>query len=393
MNNVVRHQERGGADESRTSVALAQSLQQAREALLAAGELAHAPELVPPGGLDLRNAVPAINIAERTVTKCLTEQASVGGAQSQFIDVLVQLSAVRSAISEANLANHTAAVTEINDALRQLDSVTSVQQLVQLVPRTVSRLGYHRALFSRVKGEKWIARSAHAHSDSALARSMIEVGSAAPGTLERNAPEGHVASKRVPVLVKDPQSRPEVHPELKTLIQTHAYVSAPVVVNDRVIGLLHADEIMGTGEVDELDRDFLGLFAEGLGCVFERTSSYERLASLQHLLEAETNAVADVVNGFVDDDAVAPLTARRDMNELGAQYSTVEPSRETSPSGLTQRELEVLGRLASGERNAQIATRLYVSEGTVKTHVKSILRKLGAENRAQAVALYHSLDS
>ena len=55
---------------------------------------------------------------------------------------------------------------------------------------------------------------------------------------------------------------------------------------------------------------------------------------------------------------------------------------------LTPREQEVLGMLAEGETNARIAQRLVVSEDTVKTHVKHILRKLGVRNRSQAVSRY-----
>jgi DNA-binding NarL/FixJ family response regulator len=55
---------------------------------------------------------------------------------------------------------------------------------------------------------------------------------------------------------------------------------------------------------------------------------------------------------------------------------------------LTRRELEVLAMLAEGETNARIAQRLVLSQDTVKTHVKHILRKLGVHNRSQAVSRY-----
>src|SRR5690606_25877367 len=56
---------------------------------------------------------------------------------------------------------------------------------------------------------------------------------------------------------------------------------------------------------------------------------------------------------------------------------------------LTRREAEVLRLMAQGETNQRIANRLIISEGTVKSHVKHILRKLQAANRAEAVARWH----
>ena len=63
------------------------------------------------------------------------------------------------------------------------------------------------------------------------------------------------------------------------------------------------------------------------------------------------------------------------------------PRIQPDSTPLTPRELEVLGMLAEGLANKNIAARLGLSEHTVKTHVASILGKLGAYSRAEAVAI------
>jgi two-component system, NarL family, response regulator LiaR len=72
---------------------------------------------------------------------------------------------------------------------------------------------------------------------------------------------------------------------------------------------------------------------------------------------------------------LAPEAAAKLMREVRAPES---------PEALTQRETEVLKLLALGKANKQIARDLYVEEKTVKSHVSSILRKLGVKSRTQA---------
>jgi ATP/maltotriose-dependent transcriptional regulator MalT len=59
--------------------------------------------------------------------------------------------------------------------------------------------------------------------------------------------------------------------------------------------------------------------------------------------------------------------------------------RDLDDPALSMRELEVLSLLACGSSNAEIASQLYVSTETIKTHVAHLLRKLQVPNRAQAV--------
>jgi DNA-binding NarL/FixJ family response regulator len=84
---------------------------------------------------------------------------------------------------------------------------------------------------------------------------------------------------------------------------------------------------------------------------------------------------------------VAPRLVERLLQEYADRR--VAPSPELSR--LTERETDVLREVAAGRTNAEIAGRLHVSEGTVKTHVAAVLRKLEVRDRTQAaVAAYES---
>jgi len=90
---------------------------------------------------------------------------------------------------------------------------------------------------------------------------------------------------------------------------------------------------------------------------------------------------------------LAPEVAGKLVGNLKMQDKT--KIIESSTYDLTKRELEVLGLIATGATNREIAEKLFVSEGTVKNHVSSILNRLGLRDRMQAAifAIEHNLVS
>lgn len=81
---------------------------------------------------------------------------------------------------------------------------------------------------------------------------------------------------------------------------------------------------------------------------------------------------------------LAPSVTRRIIDEF-ARGSGVPTSPPALVDPLTERESEVLGLMARGRSNAEIAGELFVGEATVKTHVSNVLLKLGVRDRVQAV--------
>ncbi|MFB8353112.1 response regulator [Streptomyces niveus] len=97
--------------------------------------------------------------------------------------------------------------------------------------------------------------------------------------------------------------------------------------------------------------------------------------------EQLTAAVRTVRTG---DALLAPAITRRLVQRF-TQRSGDTAALHRDLASLTRRELEVLGLLARGLSNAELAARLHLAEATVKTHVARILAKLGLRDRVQAV--------
>jgi len=104
------------------------------------------------------------------------------------------------------------------------------------------------------------------------------------------------------------------------------------------------------------------------------------------LKNAPPEQLIDAVRVVASGDALlAPSVTRRIIEQFARR--PVDPDVHERLESLTQREREVLVMLARGNSNSELAAALFVSEGTVKTHVSSLLTKLEVRDRVQAVVL------
>jgi DNA-binding CsgD family transcriptional regulator len=195
-------------------------------------------------------------------------------------------------------------------------------------------------------------------------------------------PEAAVLSTRRASLVDDTSNAPVYRPFIVQAGQSTSYVSAPLLCGNEVFGLLHSDHYPLPRQADAADRDVLWTFADSVGRMYERALLQERCLSYR-------DDVRDLFAGFVDriDEICEVTTQPRWGTEARGRVTGSIPESEDRRIELSRRELEVLELMAEGATNREIAEMLVIAEDTVKTHVQRILRKYGATNRTQLIAL------
>ena len=114
-------------------------------------------------------------------------------------------------------------------------------------------------------------------------------------------------------------------------------------------------------------------------------STFEGDVEIQRALEAGARGYILKTmppNELIDVILQVHAGKKRIPTEIAAQLA-----EHLSDEALTDREVEVLSQIAGGNRNRDIAEKLFITEETVKVHIKHIMDKLGASDRTQAVAI------
>jgi DNA-binding CsgD family transcriptional regulator len=209
-------------------------------------------------------------------------------------------------------------------------------------------------------------------------------------SLRSGLPEDEARRRRKPILVTRVQERETVHQALKEASNARSYVCAPIMVGPRLMGFVHGDRYFHRGDVTDFDAEVIGLFAQGFGFALERAMLTEQLQQLR----ADVRQVGAGLQAFAAEGQDAANASRHEPTITWQPPPVLQINGATgADADLTRRELDVFRLMAQGETNQRIARRLSISEGTVKSHVKHILRKLSAANRAEAVARWHEARS
>lgn len=264
---------------------------------------------------------------------------------------------------------------------RALDRLRAVRDPAELLnracPEALRGCGARRAMLAAVSEGTW-SLTAMAPDQPAPALTAWRHIALSALPLEAN-----VTLRRRPVLVARPDEDRRIHPLLRELGDA-PFVLAPIAPADEVIGLLHLDRAGEARPVDDDDRDVAWAFAEGFGRIYERAVFRERLREQRDLVR---RAAQRHEQQAPEPDAIIELLpASRRAGAAGTTRDTT-----VTPGLLTNREREVAELMAEGLSNEQIGQRLVIAPATAKSHIRTILRKLGVTNRSQAIGIYLQL--
>ncbi|MBD0860333.1 GAF domain-containing protein [Gordonia sp. zg691] len=259
-----------------------------------------------------------------------------------------------------------------SDALARLSRCGDTSELVRRIPEQAARLGFDRVLFSTVSSERWNPRSLHSRAGNEWARSYLDgpggSGFALPGAATCPRP-AHVDE---PTMLADPH--PETGFALWRRSRSKSFWMVPVVHGRRVVGIIHADRHFDDRRPSEPEVDALRRFA----------------LHLSTLISGPALATGVPPTSFNRDpiEADPRLPAGERLSVIPGGRGVVAPPQ--ADLSLSHREIEVIELMSEGLTNGQIGRRLTITEGTVKSHVKRILRKTDSSNRAEAVAIWLS---
>lgn len=290
--------------------------------------------------------------------------------RDQLVDLLLDVRAVAERVDAEADGRWAAAFGRMGEAVATVRRTATLDQLLAEALHVVASFGFRRVVLSAARNGAFIPEHCLDLDDPSREEAVLLVGSEAPPLLDRGLRETDMLRTREPIVVRDARADPRAHAPLTAAAGWTSYVAAPVVLHDRVVGFVHADR--GEASLGPADPEVLRLLAEAFGMRFERLAADHRTREARSQVR---RAVEAIESAF---DPGARPRGRRQQADPRPEIEGV----------LTAREVEVLRLMAAGATNAAIAATLVIAEGTAKTHVKNILRKLEVGNRAEAVSRF-----
>jgi DNA-binding CsgD family transcriptional regulator len=312
----------------------------------------------------------AITISAATTNRALTGERGMGDGTASPSGTS-QLTVFLQAQVEARVmrdGNRGDVVRSLTNGIRRMKKAGSLQGLGRQACTELCALGFDKALLSFVEDDGFVVEETDRRNGG-------------PTVIRRR---GCVAERdciRLRDTVRTNESDVPATSAYRELLGSAQYLVAPVIAESRVVALLHVCR-RGDGSVSARDIDVLDTFASAYSLLHERMLNTERV-------QQQRTSIARAAARLTEEaDRIAAAAISLDVeNDNRTEPPTIAPDSALAAT-LSDRERQVFERLVLGASNAAIADELVITVETVKTHVKRILRKIGAINRSEAIALY-----
>ncbi|MFC9363298.1 LuxR C-terminal-related transcriptional regulator [Rhodococcus sp. NPDC057014] len=287
---------------------------------------------------------------------------------------------------DRRLRAHTDQIEALQQVVRAID--TGADQLARIVTQELcTSLGYGKAMFSVVRGSTWspIALAVN----PGLTGDFHELITAIDGreiSLREAPREAELVRRRRPYAVDGVDTYRHTYRPLIDLSRPAGYLAVPIVVDSRAVAMIHVDR--QSDSLSETDVHIVGALAGVCASVKERAGLRQQISARNEHVDAEIQRLTQALR-HLEQPLTMPELATCDLPRSGAPSGEDTSQAPAVPRAhtLTAREREVLTLMATGATNAAISRRLCISDGTVKSHVQRIFKKLGVSTRAEVAAL------
>jgi DNA-binding CsgD family transcriptional regulator/GAF domain-containing protein len=355
-------------------------VERAEAAVAAADHLALPPSELPQAALGSQLDELRQRLEQRIALS--PEPTDASGATAEL---LISVLRMRCELLDHGWSRRVTCLSEIRNALGDLRGL-SPREMIYAAPVVLSReFGFARTMISTVRGSAWIPLHVCIEDERAhpYSRPFLEYVAGARIELADVPSETELIRKRCGVIVPSPRDDHRTFNEIVEVSGCLGYIAAPITVRGRAIGMLHADRPEPDGMVTMDHLDQLEAFAECLAVAFENAVLEEKAAQQRVEVDTLCANVDELLRGSAR-SALCSLSGATPGQRHDAYYRRDQPAVPL----LTAREREIMSYVATGATNSQIARCLVISEGTVKSHLKHIAKKLNTSSRAAAVAVY-----
>jgi DNA-binding CsgD family transcriptional regulator len=313
----------------------------------------------------------AITMSAATTERLVSRKRSVRNDTGSPIrkGLLIDFLQAQVEARQMRASDRTDVVRSLTAGIRRMKKAGSLQGLGrQACTELCEVLGFDSALLSFVEEDGFVVEQ----SDHGLGGPTV-------------IPRRECAAERTCIRLRDTtrtnESDMPASRGYQELLGSAHYLVAPVIAKSWVVALIHVGRCSEDG-VSAGDLDVLDAFASAYSLLHERMLNTERV-------QQQRTSIARAAAHLTEEaDRIAAAAVSFDLEDDTQIESPTIPADSGLAATLSHRERQVFEKLVQGASNAEIADQLVVTVETVKTHVKRILRKIGAINRSEAIALY-----